>query len=234
MTPAPKVHRYVHPLSKALVIEIGLGSVRTSFGGPSRPGQVELWSKSRTKMRADAFIDTEPWVAGTFVGRSMSESTLLRTPGSMLEAITVGSYDFNAIDDRTETPRVLNDRPNFPGGKPLRLGDLSAYSSPGPNRGGVVKPLVAAPGQFHIAAEAGSSLGQGYRLFNGTSAATPYAAGIVALLMQKKPDLTFGEIKSLLRKHVSKDDVTGRTPNPQWGYGRLDYRAVQAMIKALQ
>src|SRR5207244_617001 len=139
----------------ALVIEIGLESMTTSpWGGPARSGQVELWSKSRTKLRADAFIDTEPWVVGMFRGRSMNSQTMLRTPGTMLNAITVGSYDFNAIDDRTETPRVLNEQPFFPGGKPLRLGDLSAYSSPGPNRGGVVKPLVVSPGQFHIAAEA--------------------------------------------------------------------------------
>ena len=35
-----------------------------------------------------------------------------------------------------------------------------------------------------------------YRQFNGTSAATPYTVESVALLMEKNPEITLGEIKT--------------------------------------
>lgn len=54
------------------------------------------------------------------------------------------------------------------------------------------------------------------------------------MLLEKKPDLTFGEIKGLLRKYATTNEITRRTPNPRWGYGRLDYPAVQRIVKSLQ
>jgi subtilisin family serine protease len=70
-----------------------------------------------------------------------------------------------------------------------------------------------------------------YVAFNGTSASTPYVAGIVALMMQKKPNITVREIKDLLRRHASSDvETTGAVPNPLWGYGKLDIAAVKAIL----
>jgi subtilisin family serine protease len=226
--PTPEVHRYLHPLSGALVIEVGLSDATRLVA--RRTGQLELWSNDRKKLHADAYLDTEPWMEGTFRSSGLSRTGLLRTPGTMTNAITVGSYDFNAVDDRFDPVRPLA---SFDG-RPMKLGDLSSYSSPGYNRNGVVKPLIVSPGQWHITAEAGGQDGQSYTQFNGTSAATPYTAGIVALMMEKKPTLTFGEIKALLRANATTNDITGRTPNPEWGYGRLDYRAVQAIFKSLR
>jgi hypothetical protein len=56
-------------------------------------------------------------------------------------------------------------------------------------------------------------------------------AGIVALMMQKKPNITVGEIKNLLQRHASADrDTTGLVPNTQWGYGKLDIAAVKTTL----
>jgi len=99
----------------------------------------------------------------------------------------------------------------------------------------MVKPDVVAPGQWYTAPAARNTQARldssgHYRLFNGTSAATPYCAGVVALLMQKKPDITLGEIKNLLKKCATQDDFTGKVPNPDWGHGKLDLKALEKMI----
>jgi subtilisin family serine protease len=67
------------------------------------------------------------------------------------------------------------------------------FSSFGPNAAGVTKPDVAGPGYLLTAGKKGQ---MGF--FSGTSFACPTVAGIAACLMQKYPDLTNMEIRSLL------------------------------------
>jgi len=219
------VHRYRHALSKSLVFEVDLIASK-----PSSNGTIELWSKSRRQLRADAYIDTQPWYCGSFRGRGASKQGLLGAPETMVNAITVGSYDFNDLDDQESPPRILKDRI----GKHLLLGSISTYSSPGYDRVGTIKPTIVAPGQVYLAPMANPLPDRAYHHFDGTSAATPYAAGVVALMLEKNPNLTFGEIKALLKTHATSDSLTGRTPNPFWGHGRLDYPAIVAIMKALK
>jgi subtilisin family serine protease len=71
-------------------------------------------------------------------------------------------------------------------------------------------------------------------LFNGTSAATPYTAGIIALLMQKKPTHSADEFRTLTQQMATHDSVTAATPNPARGYRKLDLTAVEKMIDAVK
>ncbi len=126
----------------------------------------------------------------------------------------------------------------------MKVGEMSSYSSPGYRRmGSAVKPEVTSPGQWYTApapmnvAADRDTTGQ-YQQFNGTSAATPYTAGCVALLFQKKPTLTLGEIKSILQRSASPPPANsshaGELPNPFWGYGKLDRVAVQKALNSIQ
>ena len=62
------------------------------------------------------------------------------------------------------------------------------------------------------------------RYFNGTSAASPVVAGIVALFLESKPDATSREVKDFLKDQGSKllpstewrDDVTDSTNASYW------------------
>jgi subtilisin family serine protease len=224
--PDATMHRFMHPLSGSLIVEINLPIPK---GGGAAAGEVELYTKGRDRLRADAYLDTEPWVGGSFSGPGASKVGYIRSPGSMLNAITVGSYDFNAIDDRFADPKVINDSD----GRPMIVGQLSSYSSNGNDRPGVVKPTIVSPGQWHFSAQTSSPSFEGYMQFNGTSAATPYTAGLVALMFQKKGDLTLGELQHLLISKAAVDATTGRVPNPRWGHGRLSVDAVDRIFKAI-
>lgn len=75
---------------------------------------------------------------------------------------------------------------------------------------------LAAPGVDVI------STGPGGRtqLFSGTSAATAFASGAVALLVRQKPTLTQAELIALL--HQTARDLGAAGPDADFGYGLLD------------
>ena len=54
--------------------------------------------------------------------------------------------------------------------------------------------------------------------------------GVIALMLELKPDLTPAEIKDILQQTARQDNNTGSVPNNTWGYGKLDaLAAVQAV-----
>ena len=121
----------------------------------------------------------------------------------------------------------------------LALGQLSSFSSRGPTRYGALKPDVAAPGQFVTAAlGAGSELALDpvfvprhhpsgrYITIQGTSMATPFVAGVVALLLQREPKLTPEDVQQRLRITARRDAQTGRVWDAGFGFGRLDVQAL--------
>jgi len=109
--------------------------------------------------------------------------------------------------------------------------DIASFSSRGPvtidgsNR---LKPDVSAPG----VSVRSTVPGGGYAWFNGTSMASPHVAGLVALLLDARPDLRgqVSVIESLIRlSATSRTDFQecggmpgSETPNPIYGYGRID------------
>jgi subtilisin family serine protease len=215
---------FVHGLTQNGVVE-----VLASGGG----GGFYIYSQSGKTYAADAYID-----GGSFPEALANYEKLVGTPGGAANAITVGSYDWN---DAFFYQGQMVEVPDFQLDKPLRIGRLSTYSSAGLARAGQVKPDIVAPGQWFTApwtiskpAELPESSGQ-YALFNGTSAATPYTAGIIALLFEKQPALSLGELKDLLKSCATEDrPITGQVPNPNWGYGKLDVKALRKILKQLE
>lgn len=178
-----------------------------------------------------------------FASDSVSYNTLVGTPGTASTVLTVGSYDWNDLFHQAGKVYSLSDVCGSR--RQLVIGGLSCYSSPGYSRNGTIKPEIISPGGWYEASYAKKLDGTGpegwlvdstgkYVAMNGTSAATPYTAGIIALMLQKRPTLTFGEIRRLLTTNASKDDlVTGPVPNPNWGYGKLDLAAAERILEAL-
>ncbi len=228
-----QVQTYVHPLIGTVVSEIDFDKTR------NLQDELTLASASGTALKADAFLrtdfDGQRGNKTRFVGECLQRTMQLDHPGSAHNVITVGSYDWNTKFHKRGQFQDYKD----PFREPIQLGALSRYSSHGPSRApGIVKPDVVAPGQYFTAAAPSNvdvyrdSSGR-YRLFNGTSAATPYVAGVIALMLQKNPDLTFGQVHELLHGKAVRDEHTGPTPNAEWGYGKLNKKAVLDILDAI-
>jgi hypothetical protein len=69
-----------------------------------------------------------------------------------------------------------------------------------------------------------------YGIQTAVSAAAPLTAGVIALMLEVNPELTPGEIKTILQETAREDSFTGATPNNEWGYGKLD--ALAAVLEA--
>jgi minor extracellular serine protease Vpr len=258
-TPHPTL---LHKVSSASFNAVtGEWSVKIVVG--RGPGGLLLYTDSGQAVQGDAYFADMP-AGGAFLDsltgplgpQSIAfHGEQITTPGTAANAITVGSYDWNDQFDGQTKATCKN--------APIDLGALSCYSNPGYDRvstfppgPAVVKPEIVAPGQVFTAAYAHLTDGRPLNevllkdngepywqvdhsgrwvLFDGTSASAPYVAGVIALMMQKKPGITAGEIKNLLRKHASADtEFTGTLPNPSWGYGKLDIAAVKATLNDLR
>lgn len=81
---------------------------------------------------------------------------------------------------------------------------------------------------------AGDARGDYTNDFGGTSSACPGAAGVVALVLAANPDLTYAEVRDVLKQACVQIDVAGGAYNASgwsryYGWGRLDAeRAVTA------
>jgi len=107
-------------------------------------------------------------------------------------------------------------------------GQLSPFSGRGPNDEvpGVLKPNLVAPGEFIVAA---AGAGDGLRILQGTSMATPHVAGAAAVLSAAHPDWTPAQIQSALET-AAVWPAPGSTARPEWrgdqrGAGLLDVAA---------
>lgn len=120
------------------------------------------------------------------------------------------------------------------------VGRNSSFSSLGPNRVGDQKPEISAPGQYVTAALAtGSELSQftdraditnQLVTIEGTSMACPVVAGVIALMLQKKPNLTTAQCRQILSASAAKDAHTGMAQwTPSYGYGKIN--AVAALLQ---
>lgn len=118
------------------------------------------------------------------------------------------------------------------------MGDLSLFSSHGPTADGRRKPDVTAPGAEIVSAMssfyygfssttcvAKTTVGSAthyYQTAQGTSMASPFVTGSVALWLQANPKLTVDDIREVIEATSRKDEHTGETASNLWGAGKID------------
>lgn len=121
---------------------------------------------------------------------------------------------------------------------PKPAGDILKFSSYGTLSDGRNLPHVCAPGLLTSTFSTpymqytGAGYTTRYQSFNkayywgpmaGTSQASPFAAGTIALWLQAKPDMTFEEILDVIEATSLKDAYVTNSATPvQWGAGKID------------
>lgn len=165
--------------------------------------------------RFDAWIERDQQqpahLQSFFVGDDFDPVMTLGTPATSRNGIAVANYDHVAQA-------------------------LQGSSSRGRTRDGRAKPEVAAPGVKIVAACAlgGRPNGAGGTVpmrvaKTGTSMSAPHVAGIVALMLQRNPNLTTAQIRAALVASASQPDgVSGFDVG--WGHGRVNAAKAVALL----
>ena len=139
----------------------------------------------------------------------------MANPGPLSCVVAVGAVNYNdaAADFTSQGPVTWQD---------TEFGDY-AYN-PGI---GLIRPDVCAPGVNIKSLDYNNT--SGYTTMDGTSQATPCVAGIVALMLQKNPELTPAQICQILEETSIK-----LTPNKSniTGVGRVDALAAINAVPA--
>lgn len=192
---------------------------------------IELHETSGSPATLDVWVEREnndvwPQLAD---GDNVTDNTVT-SPSTARSVIAVGAYV------------------SEPGSNFSAYGSIAASSSRGldsvsgvtPDR---VRPHLVAPGRRIISAAAsqelypddikarfgGWLLGR-HIIFSGTSQAAPHVAGVIALMFQKNPTLTYRDVQRILAATTKKDQIPAGLvlPNAVWGAGKLDAAAALA------
>jgi len=149
-------------------------------------------------------------------GNSGDGPSTVGSPGAAAKAITVG-----ACADRSAPPTS----PNHSEGM-----YVAPFSSRGPTLATPpqIKPDICGPGHSITAAMAGSA--NTYVTYSGTSMATPYVAGTVALALQSRA-MTPAEVKQLLEETAQDRGPAGK--DNEFGAGLLDAYAFVARARGV-
>jgi serine protease AprX len=164
-------------------------------------------------MAANNLVTSAHKIVMAAAGNAGDGLSTIGTPGAARQAITVGAVG------AWSAPVTA---PNHAEGV-----YLAPFSSRGPildPDGARMKPEIVAPGLNVRAAQVG--VPAGYAQKDGTSMATPFTAGAVALALQRNPALTRDGIVAILHDTGQDRGLAGL--DNDWGYGLLDVHALVA------
>ncbi|TNE71626.1 T9SS type A sorting domain-containing protein [bacterium] len=166
------------------------------------------------------------------------------SPATAKNVVSVGAYvtniswqDINNSSHQTKYPMDFE----FSEYRNAVLGELAYFSSRGPTRDNRLAPIVSAPGDLIFSnrsydisnneleeeymTEGGKLIG-----YQGTSMATPFVTGTVALMLQVNPDLNYEDIVDIFSRKSVKDNFTGSEASTLFGHGKLN--AYESVLEA--
>jgi len=193
----------------------------SAFGGvaPSRTWRIRFRGVKIGKGRVDAWVLSNDEAPSLFSGRYVEDAVKVGSPGCATDAMTAAAYTTkNTWKDIDGNTRHVG----------FDVDDIADFSSEGPRRDGHQKPDVTTPGAMIAASmsrdadfDRGFVLDTRHVMLAGTSMASPFLAGVVALLLQRDKTL---EPAKLRQRLISASAVPGGKEaafDRQWGYGLL-------------
>ncbi len=182
------------------------------------------------------------WIEGG-VFNSLSNPDLNLIGGDNFMTIGHPSTAFNVFSVGAFTTKTeWTDIEGNPFSVNATLKDRAHFSSIGPLRDGRIKPDFSAPGHWIAAAYSQDGniptewiLTDKIVHLQGTSMSAPHFTGVLALLLEQQPDLTYEEAFEVLKNSAVSDDLTGQVPNNEFGHGRIDvHAALQQLITSVE
>lgn len=140
-------------------------------------------------------------------------------------------------DDNSNFDGYANSRYTIGVGAITNYATRSPYSEPGAN---MLISAYSNGGSLGINTTAGSSNSAYTTSFGGTSSATPLAAGVIALMLEANPNLTWRDVQHILVQTAEKVSPTnsgwavngaGHDVNHLFGFGGIDANAAVGMAQ---
>jgi subtilisin family serine protease len=193
---------------------------------------IELRERNGVETPVDIWVDSinDAYTTPRFIGSDVIVANTLTCPSTARSAIAVGAYIGTPYKNETK-------------------GDICDFSSQGLDSiygvsASNVRPHIVAPGRLIVSANNSSFADRKgemnvmterygraplfHALMSGTSQAAPHVAGVIALMFEKNPRLTWVELKAILARSADKPQAAlWSFPNGVWGYGKLN--AAQAI-----
>lgn len=154
-------------------------------------------------------------------GYYISQNYTIAIPATSHRVIAVGGYATKSTW-RNYLGEVLNTS--------HEIGEILSFSSRGPTRDGRIKPEIVAPGSVIVAARPASEkysrldIDRYYTAKHGTSMSTPHVTGVVAIILQFKPNASHTEVVKAIESSARWSEEYGERPNNLFGWGKLDAR----------
>lgn len=218
----------------------------------SGEGVVHAWNQYQSE-----FSPVSPAIEGIPSAGGDDEYLINGMGGNSPHVITVGAYvtrnevyDYQGVHYDLDVHFLPEEEKEYADHYRTTPGDIAFYSSKGPTADERIKPDITAPGHFIVAAASEHLDGSDvemypmvvwdnpdspkgrYTTMSGTSMATPFTTGVVALMLQASDTLSPATVRSCLQASAIQDSHTGDIkPCPVWGAGKINaLGAVEAVL----
>ena len=195
---ANRISLFLSPRLKDRVVGIEAGTwIVRLHGNEVRDGRFDAWIERDDPRPLGRIGEVDAWrFPSYFSARSNVDRSSVSSVACGFRVISVGN-----CEDAAER--------------------INRSSSQGPTRDGRYKPEIAAPGTEIVAARGFSSPDRRWVAMTGTSMASPFVAGVAALMLMKEPRLTATQIAGIMRRTAQPLPGSDYRWQDAAGYGRI-------------